>query len=218
MILQALKEYYDRKAADPDSNIAPLGLEWKPLEFLIVIDNLGTFISIEDLREKEGKKLQGKKFLLPRSLNRQGPKSYCITFLLWDHLGYLLGLPKEDPKALKQHKKWKDSLTNLPDSLRKDSGVNAVLLFYKRGEIEKALKHELINECLKSIPCNMAFRINTELMPIPSRPAVLNYAKSLLTVVDENQAYNIIGNCIISGEKDTILNKHGKTPINKDNN
>ena len=25
MILQALKEYYDRKAADPDSGIAPLG-------------------------------------------------------------------------------------------------------------------------------------------------------------------------------------------------
>ena len=31
MILQALKEYYDRKAADPASGIAPLGWEWKEI-------------------------------------------------------------------------------------------------------------------------------------------------------------------------------------------
>ena len=29
MILQALYEYYQRKAADPGSTIAPHGLEWK---------------------------------------------------------------------------------------------------------------------------------------------------------------------------------------------
>ena len=41
MILQALKEYYDRKAkpvgksgpADPESGIAPLGWEWKRIPF-----------------------------------------------------------------------------------------------------------------------------------------------------------------------------------------
>ena len=37
MILQALKEYYDRKAADPDSGIAPLGWEWKEIPFVFVI-------------------------------------------------------------------------------------------------------------------------------------------------------------------------------------
>ena len=38
MILQALKEYYDRKAADPGSGIAPLGWEWKRIPFLVVFD------------------------------------------------------------------------------------------------------------------------------------------------------------------------------------
>ena len=33
MILQALKEYYDRKAADPDSGIAPVG--WEKRKFLL---------------------------------------------------------------------------------------------------------------------------------------------------------------------------------------
>ena len=31
MILQALYEYYQRKAADPGSTIAPRGLEWKEI-------------------------------------------------------------------------------------------------------------------------------------------------------------------------------------------
>ena len=31
MILQALKDYYDRKAADPESGIAPLGWERKEI-------------------------------------------------------------------------------------------------------------------------------------------------------------------------------------------
>ena len=41
MILQALKEFYDRKAADPNSGIAPLGWEWKEIPFLIVLKNDG---------------------------------------------------------------------------------------------------------------------------------------------------------------------------------
>ena len=35
--LQALKEYYDRKAADPESGIAPPGWERKELLFLITL-------------------------------------------------------------------------------------------------------------------------------------------------------------------------------------
>ena len=34
MILQALYEYYQRKAADPGSTIAPHGLEWKEIPYM----------------------------------------------------------------------------------------------------------------------------------------------------------------------------------------
>lgn len=43
MILQALYEYYQRKAADPGSTIAPHGLEWKEIPYLILIDKKGNF-------------------------------------------------------------------------------------------------------------------------------------------------------------------------------
>ena len=71
MILQALKEYYDRKAADPESGIAPEGFEKKELQFLIVINEDGEFVNIEDTREKVGTRLVAKSFLLPRSKKKR---------------------------------------------------------------------------------------------------------------------------------------------------
>ena len=47
MILQALKEYYDRKAADPKSGIAPLGWERKEIPYLIVLSKQGEFLRLE---------------------------------------------------------------------------------------------------------------------------------------------------------------------------
>ncbi len=51
MILQALYDYYQRKAADPGSLIAPEGFEWKEIPFVIVIDRDGNFVALEDTRE-----------------------------------------------------------------------------------------------------------------------------------------------------------------------
>ncbi|HDR15909.1 MAG TPA: hypothetical protein ENN79_10595, partial [Desulfobacteraceae bacterium] len=45
MILQALKEYYDRKADDPDSEMAPPGFEWKEIPFILVLKADGTPVS-----------------------------------------------------------------------------------------------------------------------------------------------------------------------------
>ena len=56
MILQALKEYYDRKAGDPDSGIAPLGWERKEIPFLILLAEDGSLARVEDTQETVGKK------------------------------------------------------------------------------------------------------------------------------------------------------------------
>jgi CRISPR-associated protein Csd1 len=62
MILQALKEYYDRKAAGGNDDIAPPGWERKEIPFLIVLDKDGNPVNIEDTREGEGKKNGPKRF------------------------------------------------------------------------------------------------------------------------------------------------------------
>lgn len=61
MILQALYEYYQRKAADPESTIAPRGLEWKEIPYLILIDKKGKFLELQDTTEGVGKQKRAKK-------------------------------------------------------------------------------------------------------------------------------------------------------------
>jgi CRISPR-associated protein Csd1 len=70
MILQALKEYYDRKAADPDSGIAPVGWEKKEIPFIIIIDRDGNIVQIEDTREGEGKKMRARSFIVPQGVKK----------------------------------------------------------------------------------------------------------------------------------------------------
>jgi len=220
MILQALKEYYDRKATDPDSGIAPEGFEIKELQFLVVINLNGELISIEDTREKIGKRLIAKKFLLPRSKGRSGSKSYETTFLLWDHIGYLFGQPSDDDKSSKQHKTWLDCLNNLPDNLKEDAGVNAAIQFYKNDGVKKTILTPEFQECLKAPQCNMAFRLDTDLVPIPCRAKIQEYVKDSIVREgeedDSEKADSVFGVCIITGEKGEIVRTHGRTPINKD--
>lgn len=218
MILQSLKDYYDRVSADPDSDIAPEGFEKKPLEFLVVINSSGELINIEDTREKVGKKTVAKSFILPRSKGRCGSKSYATTFLLWDHLGYLFGYPKDDKKSANQHQTWIDFLEKLPQELKSDDGVQAIIKFYSNGGVDKAASHSAFQECLKSVPCNMSFRLETDLLPVPCRQKVVDYVSKECSANDEDGGKDSVktGYCIATGEMGEIVRTHGRTPINKD--
>lgn len=222
MILQALKEYYDRKAADPTSDIAPEGFEKKEIPFLVVIKPDGQFVNLEDTREKFGKRLVGKSFLLPRSKTRTGNKSFETTFLLWDHIGYLFGQPEGDQKAAKQHQSWLKFLKEIPDSLKKDEGVKAVLMFYHEAKEMAAVKnHAAWSECLKLPSCNMTFRLAGDAFPIPCRPVVQAFVRASISqqaTPDEKKDDNkkVFGRCLITGDYGEIARTHGRTSINKD--
>lgn len=218
MILQALKEFYDRKASGQDSNIAPEGFEKKELQFLIVIDEMGEFINIEDTREKVGKKLIAKSFVLPRSKGRSGSKSYATTFLLWDHIGYVLGLPPDDKNSSKQHHTWLQALAQLPEELKRDVAVGAILKFYSGVGVSAAKTAPQIEECLKSTQRNMSFRLVTDSTPVPCRKAVKDFVSNNLDVFAGDEQDAGIGTCLVTGEKGVIVRTHGKTFINKDSN
>ena len=91
MILQALKEYYDRKAADPDSGIAPEGWEKKEIPFLVVLDNDGKFLQFEDTRSMIGKKLRARSFLVPSLGEAKGNGIKANHF--WENIEYMFGIP-----------------------------------------------------------------------------------------------------------------------------
>ena len=89
MILQALVDYYDRKATDPDSALAPGGLEWKEIPFILELNADGTLVQIVDTREFQGKKLIAKRFLVPQAVKKT---SGVAANLFWDTAEYVLGL------------------------------------------------------------------------------------------------------------------------------
>lgn len=91
MILQALKEYYDRKAADPDSGIAPEGWEWREIPFLVILDRTGQIQDIQDTREGEGKNKRAKRFLVPALGEKKG--NGIKSNLLWENAEYMFGIP-----------------------------------------------------------------------------------------------------------------------------
>ena len=214
MILYALKEYYDRLAELPESDVAPEGFEKKPLEFLIRIMPDGKLVSLEDMRTQTGKKLIGKAYLLPRHADRT---SKSIPSLLWDNLTYVLGYTANGKSCAKQHESWLTMLHNLPENLKQDPGVRAVLNFYESGEDKKVPASSQWEECLKAKPNNISFILAGDTAPVPCRPAVQTYVRQNTgTNADEADGKEVFGRCLVCGQTGPLARTHGKTPINKD--
>jgi CRISPR-associated protein Csd1 len=131
MILQALNEYYDRKAADPESGIAPLGWKWKEIPFLVVIDIQGRFLRFEDTRETIEKKLRKKSFLVPSLGEAKG--NGIKANLFWENAEYMFGIPmreKSKPERVaEQHAAFKRKIHSLPVPQNQCTVVEAVKRF-----------------------------------------------------------------------------------------
>lgn len=128
MILQALKDYYDRKAADPDSGIAPLGWEWKEIPFLLVIDDKGNFKRIEDTRD--GKK--AKPFLVPTLGESKG--NGVKSNFPWENAEYLFGIPLKQDKNNAVPKRKAQFMTRLREYESED-WAKAIMAFLKDVKI-----------------------------------------------------------------------------------
>lgn len=124
MILQALKEYYDRKAADPDSGIAPLGWQWKEIPFLFVIKEDGQFVRVEDTREVVGKKKRAKRYLVPQSVVRTRNPA---AFTLWDKAEYAFPGVAKGTDADKKHALFLNCLNQYADEIPSVASVRRFL-------------------------------------------------------------------------------------------
>jgi CRISPR-associated protein Csd1 len=189
VILQALKAYYDRKIADPQSGIAPEGWEWKEIPFVIVLDKNGSFLRFEDTREGEGNKKRGKLFLVP-----QGEKkaSGIKANLLWDTPNYVFGVA--DRRADEQKKAFVERIKNdIPDSTKRV----AVMSFLTSNNVEILEKIPEWEEIIKTKP-NMAFRFDDELLLYCQSEEV----KQALNEKSSKKQND--GRCLISGEQDKI--------------
>ena len=196
MILQALVEYYERKASDPNSGIAPLGWEWKEIPYIIVIQEDGTFLHVEDTQESKGKKKQAKLFLVPQSVKRS---SGIASNLLWDNVEYVTGIPcKGDPARVSaQHEAFVKRLTELKSC----PSVAPVLAFINNPDYKSILKSDSVWKDAEDGCSNVSFAIVGHDVPVFRELDVVS-ALSSRTTGEAN------GICLINGRKDKIASLH----------
>jgi CRISPR-associated protein Csd1 len=206
MILQALKGYYDRKAADPDSTIAPNGWEKKEIPFIVVLDEKGMLIQIEDTREDEGTKKRGRSFLVPQGVKKT---SGVAANLLWDVAGYVFGIMDvdgfgEEEKRRKlsrlpeQRKAFIERIQNeLSDTPRKA----ALLKFLSTADHSLLEKTHPWEDIYRTNP-NITFRFDGE-------QRLYCETEEIRKVLEANiGSKEIDGVCLVTGEPDRISTLH----------
>lgn len=222
MILQALYDYYQRKAADPESNIAPLGYEWKEIPFILIIDKDGKFINLEDTRQGDGNKKIAHKFLVIKTKGRSGKNSWQISNILWDHYGYVLKYAKDESDksqedAQKRHKTFIELANKYSEAFPENEQFLAVKKFLGDDcEKQKVFNHPIWPECSKIPGCNMSFRLIGE-----SKIAAENKDLQYTIEPDNNSSDDSIsenlggkeGICLITGERGPIAVLHHSTSI-----
>lgn len=210
MILQALYEYYQRKAADPDSKIAPRGLEWKEIPYLILIDKEGRFQGLQDTTEGTGKQKRAKRFLVIKSKGRSGSGSWQTVNVFWDHYGYVLaqpkntddkGLPKATEDARKQNSSFVQEVKRIAAIFTRNQEIQAVSLFYDDPEnIERIQLDPLWVECRKKDGTNLAFKVVGVDSIVAGNPDI----HSLVETDSEEGDETVEGICLITGKKGPI--------------
>jgi len=200
MILQALNEYYQRKARMPDSDLAPPGFEHKGIPFLVVLTTKGDFAGFDDTREGEGKKKVAKSFLMPQGIKRS---SGVMANLLWDNPGYVFGIDsKGKPERAREQQQAFVEAIRSRFSESDDSGIRAVLAFLERGDFAKVFEHPLWTEILET-GANLTFRLEGDACPICEREAVVEALAAADAEISGEKAL-----CLVSGEVDVIERLH----------
>lgn len=203
MILQALKEYYDRKAAVPDSDIAPEGFEKKEIPFIVVLAKNGEPVDLMPTYEGEGKNRRAKKYLVPKSVKRS---SGISANLLWDNPEYALGvkLKTKDKRLREMHEAFIQRIKDL--GINEDEGIKAVLTFLNmdgKGKDEALAKYHESWEMLKKEGANLTFKIADDRRLVIERTAVLKAIKKT-----ESRNDDVKGICLVTGETGVIERLH----------
>lgn len=204
MILQALKEYYDRKAAE--GSIAQDGWIRGGIDFLINLDLEGNIQSIADLREGEGKKKFSHPMDVPNIGNQalKHSNSGKDANLLWDNASFIFGLGKNGDVRLKS---MIDAIDEWLGEVN-DLGVIAVRKFLEKGlknrdHFKMALSHPEYGEIFNEGNVKISFCI-----PQTNNKVVFNSSavKDALKQIGNKGGEELkIGTCLVTGEQNVAI-------------
>lgn len=201
MILQALKEYYDRKAADPDSAMAPPGFEWKEIPFVLVLDREGNPVTLNATYEGAGKSRRAHRFLLPQAVKRA---INVAANLLWDNPEYALGIPTKGrpERVVDQHSAFIERVEALGQL--EDPGLTAVRRFLDVSDKQSLL--EPLGDSLRQLleeGANLSFQLVGE--PSLIVESTLIRSRIQQSLLGDNRPKGI---CLVTGDDEVIERLH----------
>jgi len=203
MILQALYEYYQRAASDPERHVAPEGFEWKEIPFVVVVNQEGQFRALEDTREGTGRNRRAKSFLVPQAAKRTG-KSINAN-LLWDNVEYTLGAnPRNRDDVVERHEEFKRRLLDDLSHVANLPAVKAIKVFLENNPVQQIEKHkeyaESWEEALEK-NLNIIFRIEGN-----EDTSVCDTLRPFIS--DKSKEGGVVGLCLMTGEESQISRLH----------
>ena len=203
MILQELKTYYDRMAADPSGTIAPVGWAWVPIPFVLVIDEQGKLIQIEDTRAGDGNKKRAKHFLVPQGVKKS---SGVVANLLWDNAGYVTGcayvegikdkdrIAKIQKRAIEKQSAFK---TRIEETLKDSPKKKSCLTFLETIDRTQLSQFDAWQEIFETDSV-LSIRFESDLYLYCQDPEVRRTIDALWHASDGKQEI-----CLVTGEQDT---------------
>lgn len=200
MILQALVEYYERKAKSSRGKMAPEGFEYKEIPYVVILNQRGNPVSLNSTYEGEGRARRAKKYLVPATVKKT---SGVAANLFWDTPEYTLGIVVRSPRdrVKKMHKAFKERLGSLNVSGSK--GIRALMAFLDSPG--KASKLKAFGESFKRLKDDKAALVSFQLR---GSDDLICEEKEIMNAVEVCLAgEGAKGRCLVTGKKEEIESK-----------
>ncbi len=194
MILKALYDYYQRSGEE----VAPLGLEYKQIGFIIVLDKDGHFLRFEDRRLD---KKSAQQFLVMKSVGRS---SAPVANYLYDNSQYVFGYSdKGDLDSMRKYfDTFKSKVAEIYGMYSENKAIQAVFAFYQQepsAMVEAMQQDALWDDIAKNLNkkySTFSFLIDGDTEIVASKRDLMNLATPEDTVEGKL--------CLVTG-------KHSKT-------
>lgn len=195
MILKALYDYYQRC-----DGLAPFGLEYKEIGFVIVVSKYGDFLRFEDNRKGKN---SATSFLVKKHVSRTAG---IAPNYLYDNASYVFGYSKssnekDDKKDLDCFSAFAEKVKGICGRFPDCAELNALKRFYSRprslilAQLKQDPLWEEVEKNLSKKYSNFSFRIDGDTEIIAEKKEILQFPE----VCNEEKSKEVT--CLITGEK-----------------
>ena len=219
MILQALSQYYDILANDPESGIAPLGYSSTGVSFVLNLSPYGELLDIYPLFDKvqRGKKILEvpRRMIVPEQVKRS---SGIAANFLCDNSAYVLGLSAKsegDPQyASKRFEAFRQRNTELLAGAQSSAG-KSVTAFLNTYDPQTGKDNPLIAAHLEDLlkGGNLVFKLDSSTGFVHEEEEIREIWKTY-----KAQAGALVGQCLVTGEIAPLARLHPSLKGIKDAN